>query len=157
MDKKVYLESTVISYLAARPSRDLLVLAKQHLTAIWWNNVFPRVQVYVSSFVMEEIQQGDLTAVAERMKFCKDIPLLNTTEEIESLANAYISMIMIPDRAKLDFYHIACATIYKMDFLLTWNCAHIANAFIRRKIETINAEHGFQTPVICTPDELLEV
>jgi hypothetical protein len=154
---KVYLETSVISYLAARPSRDLLVLAKQHVTTMWWGKTLPKVQAYVSSFVMEEIQRGDPTAVAERMKFCKSIPLLDGTEEIESLADSYLSVVGIPDRAKLDAYHIACATIYQMDFLLTWNCTHIANAFIRRKIETINADQGFVTPVICTPEELLEV
>jgi len=154
---RVYLETSVISYLAARPSRDLLVLAKQHITTMWWDKTLPKVQAYVSAFVMEEIQRGDSNAAAERMRFCESIPLLDKTEEIESLADSYLSVVGIPDRAKLDAYHIACATIYQMDFLLTWNCTHIANAFIRRKIEKINADQGFETPVICTPEELLEV
>ena len=154
---RVYLESSVISYFAARPSNDLIKLARQHLTAMWWENVLPKVEPYVSVFVMQEIMDGDPSAAAERLRVSKGILVLDENPVIEQLALSYLKKINIPDPKAYDAFHIACACVHGMDFLLTWNCTHIANAMLRETIESITEAHGFKTPVICTPDELLEV
>lgn len=154
---KVYLETTVISYFAARPSTDLLKLAKQHLTTMWWERVLPKVDVYISPFVLKEMKEGDPEAVAERLKVSRMFPVLDEIPAITPLARKYLAKINIPERVEADAFHIACATVYRMNFLLTWNCTHIANAFVRKKIEQINLQNGYETPVICTPEELLEV
>lgn len=155
---KVYLETTVISYLAARPAtRDYIKWAKQHLTAMWWERVFGRVHPYISVFVTEEMEQGDRSAAKKRLQLSHGIPVLADAPAIQTLATAFLKKINIPDRARLDAFHIACASVHQMDYLLTWNCTHIANAALRGVIESINEKHGYQTPVICTPEELLEI
>jgi len=158
LDIKVYLETTVISYLAARPAtHDHLRWAKQHLTAMWWDRVFPHVHPFISVQVIQELERGDKTAARKRLRISKIIPILTNEPEIETLALAFLKKINIPDRAKLDAFHIACASIHEMDYLLTWNCTHIANASLRGVIDGINKRHGYKTPVICTPEELLEI
>ncbi|HLB58472.1 MAG TPA: type II toxin-antitoxin system VapC family toxin [Bdellovibrionota bacterium] len=153
----VYIETSVISYFAAKPSADLLSLAKQHLTTMWWERTLPKVNAHISPFVLEELKAGDQEAANERMQVCKMFPVLDETPEITPLSRAYLVEMKLPERAEADAFHIACATVYQMNFLLTWNCSHIANAFVRRKIEDINLRKGYETPVICTPEELLEI
>lgn len=153
----VYIETSVISYFAAKPSTDPLSLAKQHITTMWWERALPKVNAHISPFVLKEIRAGNPDAAAERIQACKMFPLLEETHELTMLAKTYLSEIKFPERAQADVLHIACATIYKMNFLLTWNCSHIANAFVRRKIEEINFQKDYGTTVICTPEELLEV
>lgn len=154
---KVYIETSVISYYAGNPSRDLIILAHQHLTTMWWEKALPKVELYISEFVRTEIIKGDQTASKKRLEACKLFSVLATSPELESLAEDYFRKLQLPAAAKLDAYHIACATIYQLDYLLTWNCAHIANATLKKQIEKINESFGFETPVICTPEELLEV
>lgn len=158
LNVKVYLETTVISYLAARPAtNDYLKWAKQHLTVMWWQRVFHRVHPYISVFVTEEMERGDRSAARKRLKLSQGIPVLEDAPAIQKLANVFLKKMNLPDKAKLDAFHIACASVHKMNYLLTWNCTHIANASLRGIIESINEKHGYQTPVICTPEELLEV
>jgi hypothetical protein len=154
---KVYIETSIISYYAGNPSRDLIILAHQHLTTMWWEKALPNVEPYISEFVRAEIIKGDQTASKKRLEASKLFPVLGTSPELESLAEDYFIKLKIPEAAKLDAYHIACATIFQLDYLLTWNCTHIANATLKRQIEKINESFGFETPVICTPEELLEV
>lgn len=158
LNLKVYLETTVISYLAARPAtKDYLKWAKQHLTVMWWDRVFHRVHPYISVFVTEEMERGDRSAAKKRLTLSRDIPVLADDPAIQKLASAFLKRMNLPNKAKLDAFHIACASVHEMNYLLTWNCKHIANASLRRVIESINKKHGYQTPVICTPEELLEV
>lgn len=159
MSKKptVYLETSVISYYVGKPSRDLITLAHQHLTVMWWEKALSKVEGYVSEFIMSEVAKGDPLASKKRLEVCNQFPVLATTPDLESLSEIYFKSLGIPEAAKLDAYHIACATIFNLDYLLTWNCAHIANAVMKKRIEKINRSFGFETPVICTPEELLEV
>jgi hypothetical protein len=154
---KVYIETSVISYYAGNPSRDLIILAHQHLTTMWWEKALPKVAPYISEFVRAEIVKGDRSASKRRLETCASFPVLATSAELETLAEEYFKKLGIPESAKVDAYHIACATIFRLDYLLTWNCTHIANAVMKKQIEKINESFGFETPVICTPEELLEV
>ncbi len=155
--QSVYIESSVISYLTSKPSNDLFVLAKQHMTVLWWDRVLPHLNAYVSEYVLEEILKGDKEASKKRANASKDFPVLNRSGSIDKLAQEYLKAAQLPKEARLDAQHIASATIFALNYLVTWNCAHIANAFIRKKIEKVNLSVGLETPVICTPEELWEI
>jgi len=157
MKASVYIESTVISYLLARPSRDIVVAAHQQITAEWWKIALPKLDPFVSQFVINEISQGDAGASKERLKAVSGFSLLEITQEIEDLANRYFKKIHIPEKARADAFHMAMATWHGLDYLVSWNCTHITSARVRIIVEGVNDSLGFITPTICTPEELMEV
>jgi predicted nucleic acid-binding protein len=156
MKPKVYLETTIPSYLAARPSRDLVVAAHQEVTREWWETRRAAFDVFVSEFVLDEATSGDPEAARRRLELLAGIPLLDPTGEVDALANAILTRIGLPQKASRDSLHIAIATANGMDYLLTWNCSHIANAEFREPIGAVCRGYGFEPPIICTPDELLK-
>jgi hypothetical protein len=156
MKPTIYLETSIISYLTARPSRDLIVAANQEMTSEWWNNHRDRFALYVSQLVIEEAKAGDEHAAQKRLTLLDSIPLLAPSEEGLALAQRLLDAGFLPDKAARDAAHIAIATIHGMDYLLTWNCRHIANATIRNDIVRVCHANGYESPVICTPQELLE-
>ena len=125
--KNIYLESSGVSYLAARPSRDLVVAGNQQVTRDWWETRRGECDLFVSDVVVAECAAGDPTAASEREVFLTDLLVLATTEEAEALAAALLSAMAVPQRAALDALHIGLAAVNDIDILLTWNCAHIAN------------------------------
>lgn len=155
MKRTVYLESTVLSYLAAAPSRDLLIAAHQHVTSEWWRTRRLGFDLYVSQFVLDEISRGDAEAAKRRLNAVKGISLLDITDDVFDLAAGLVASRIIPKKAGTDAIHIALAAVHSMDFLLSWNCKHIANAAIVRAVEAVCGMRGFQCPVICTPEELM--
>jgi hypothetical protein len=156
MKPKVYVETSIPSYLTARPSNDLRVMANQNATFEWWTRRRRRFDVFVSEFVMAESTQGHRDAATRRLEAIRGIPELAVTEKVRVLAKALISEGPIPSGSEIDAYHIAVATVNGMDYLLTWNCSHIANAAMRPKIEAVCRSHGYEPPIICTPLELME-
>ena len=155
MKPRVYLETTIPSYLTAWPSRDLVRAAHQQITRDWWDRRRAEFELYISQVVLRECQAGDATAAAERLKFLQDLPLLEQTEEATRLAQALVDRVPLPERAAVDALHVAIAAVHGVDYLLTWNCTHIANATLRDPIESVCRENGYEPPAICTPDELL--
>jgi hypothetical protein len=155
MKPTVYLETTVVSYLAAWTSRDLVTAANQETTREWWNRRRHDFDLFVSQAVIEEASEGDLDAVRRRTEILQAIPRLATTDEVLSLAKTVVSELSLPSRAKTDALHIAASAIHGMNYLLTWNCTHIANAAFRPRIERICRSAGFEPPIICTPQELI--
>ncbi len=153
----VYIETTVISYRVALPSRDLIVTAHQHLTRAWWNQALPALEPYVSPFVLNEISRGDPAAARERLDAVAAFSVLGAPPEVEALARRYFDAIAIPAKARIDSLHLAMAAWHGMDYLVSWNCTHIASARVRRIVGGINDEMEIRTPVICTPEELMEV
>jgi predicted nucleic acid-binding protein len=155
MNSKVYLETTVVSYLMARPSRDIVRAAEQEVTREWWSRrkVF---DLYVSQLVVDEAAAGDPAAAAQRLQALRGVPLLAMTGDAESLGRNLLRDAALPAKAAIDALHIALAAVHGMDYLLTWNCSHIANATMRGKIEAVCRNAGFEPPVICTPMELIE-
>ncbi|MFL5243088.1 MAG: type II toxin-antitoxin system VapC family toxin [Gemmataceae bacterium] len=155
MKQRVYLETTIPSYLTAWPSRDLVRAAHQQITRDWWDRRRATFELYISQVVLRECQAGDATAAAERLKILQDLPLLEQTEEATRLAQALVDRVPLPERAAVDTLHVAIAAVHGVDYLLTWNCTHIANATLRDPIESVCRENGYEPPAICTPDELL--
>jgi hypothetical protein len=153
---KVYLESSVISFYANRRSKDLVVAAYQEISVDWWENELHKYQPYVSQFVVEEISRGDSRAAQNRMDAIKTFPLLELPEEVFDLAQRYLKEIQIPRKAQLDAFHISAAVVNGMGYILSWNFHHIANVFVKQKIQRINESLGVETPIICTPEELIE-
>ena len=156
MKPTVYIETSVISYFTAKPSRDLIVAAHQQITNDWWENALPKYEVFISPIVLEEISRGDANAVQARLEKASTFPLLEVLPEVRSIADTYFSALAIPEKARADAYHLAVASWHGIDFIVSWNCTHIVNGRIKMLIEEINARQGIRTPIICTPEELME-
>ncbi|NCA72624.1 MAG: DNA-binding protein [Sphingobacteriia bacterium] len=156
MKPKVYVETSIISYLTARPSNDLRAAANQGTTIEWWETRRARFDVFISEFVIVEAGLGHPDAAARRLAAIADVPALEVTEGARALGKRLIIEGPIPTKAEVDAYHIAVAATNGMDYLLTWNCTHIANAAIRSKIEDTCRRSGIEPPIICTPLELME-
>ena len=156
MKQKVYIETSIFSYLTARPSNDLRAMANQSTTIEWWENRMPEFDIFISEFVVAESSQGNPEAAARRLAVIEQIPELEIEENVRQLGMALIAEGPIPVGAEIDAYHIAVAAVNGMDYLLTWNCKHIANAVTRPMIEQVCRNHGFEPPTICTPQELME-
>jgi predicted nucleic acid-binding protein len=155
MPSRLYVETSVISYLAARPSRDLITAARQQLTHEWWQRRRPHFDVYVSQLVLDEASRGDLEAAARRATFVSGLPLLDITSTALRLARQLLEAAGLPPQAAVDALHIATAACNGTEYLLTWNLAHIANAEYRSRVERVCRRQGYEPPVLCTPDELM--
>lgn len=153
----VYIETSIISYLTARPSRDLIVAAHQQITRDWWETALPKYEAVISPIVLDEIAKGDSQAAQLRLEQVSDFAILAITPEVRSLANLYFEALQIPEKARADTYHLALASNQGINFLVSWNCRHIVNANFTIKIENINSRYGIRTPIICTPDTLMEI
>jgi len=153
--RTVYLETSIVSYLAARPSRDLVTAARQQVTREWWARRRASFVVYVSEAVVAEARAGDRTAATRRTEILAELPLLAITPQAVQLARAVAEALQLPRRAAADAVHIAIAAFHSIDFLLTWNSAHIANAELRPIVEQACRDGGYTPPILCTPDELM--
>jgi hypothetical protein len=153
--ESVYLETTFISYLVARPSHDLLGAAHQQATQDWWANRRVAFECYVSQAVIDEASVGDATEIQKRLAVIDSLLLVEVTQEAEILTQAILSSGVIPPRAARDAGHIAVAAVQEIDYLLTWNCKHLANAQIMRRIALVCDRLGQRMPLICTPEELM--
>lgn len=154
MAASVYIESSVISYLAAWPSRDVVVAAKQAITHDWWNNHRQRFDLYVSALVEVEIDRGDRDAASRRQQFLTDLSNLAISDEAVRLAELLISEGAVPSGSENDALHIAIAAAQGADYLLTWNFRHINNAEMKIRIIAVVESAGFVCPQICSPEEL---
>lgn len=152
----VYLETTIPSYLAAHPSRDLVIAAHQQITHDWWRTARDRFDLYTSEAVLDEIEAGDPDAVARRLEIVAGLPILSFTDDVTRLVDAYDDRLGLVGRARADLVHIAFAVAYESDYLVTWNCRHLASGETIRRLARANADLARFTPVIVTPEELLE-
>ena len=155
MQPKLYVETTIVGYLTAKPSKDLIVAAHQKLTRQWWNRRRANFDLYVAQGVLHEAGAGDKREARRRLKALRGIPLLAVTDEVQGLARALVDRGALPAKAVEDALHVAAATVHDMDYLLTWNCRHIANAEMRRVMRAVCSAHGYEIPLICTPEELM--
>lgn len=154
MKRRIYLETSVISYLTARPSKTIIGAAHQQITTAWWEKR-DNYELFISESVLMECSAGDPEAASKRLQIVKNIPLLLINEDALQIAQALLERKIIPVKAAEDGLHIAIATIHRVDYLLTWNCKHIANPEIQRSIAGYLDEIGLYLPFICTPEELL--
>ena len=156
MKPVVYVETSVVSYLTARQSRDLVVAAYQEVTREWWRAASGRFDLVASELVVTEAGAGDADAASARLEVLKPVALLNITESSEALARRLLDLDAVPRQAAADAAHIAIAVTNGVDFLVTWNFKHIANAAMRSRIERVCRQADYEPPVICTPNELME-
>jgi hypothetical protein len=156
MKPTVYIETTVVSYLTAWPSRDVVRAGHQQITRDWWKTALDRYELFSSVLVVAESLAGDSVAAAARKAVLDTLPLLEESTEAEELAEALVRELAIPPKAIRDAAHVAIAATNGIEYLLTWNCRHLANLHQRSKIERACREHGFEPPAIGTPIELQE-
>lgn len=154
MKRTIYLETSVISYLTARPSKTIIGAAHQQITLAWWE-LRHLYELFVSESVLRECAAGDPDAAEKRLAIVSNVPLLTITEQAVDIAEALVSERIVPSKAAEDALHIAIATLNRVDYLLTWNCKHIANPEIQRNIAAHLEKSGLFLPFICTPEELL--
>lgn len=157
MKPRVYVETSVISYLTAWASRDVVVAGHQQVTRDWWKSSQDRFDVVASELVVQEASAGDLDAAKDRLQVLDMLTLLEITESARDLARQLVVAAAIPAKAAEDALHLAIAATNGIDYLVTWNCRHLANAIMRAKIEEVCRDAGYQPPAICTPEELMEV
>ena len=156
MAERVYIETTIISYLTAWPNRDVVIAGHQQVTHEWWDTRRHQYDLCVSQIVLTEAAGGDSQAAQERLVILQSMPVLETTTAALELAKELIRAGALPMKAAGDALHIAVAATHKVSYLLTWNCRHLANATMRPMIESVCTARGFKAPIIWTPDELLE-
>jgi hypothetical protein len=155
MKPSVYLETTIVSYRAARPSRDLLTAAHQQATHDWFAQRADQYRLFVSDLVVREAREGDVEAAARRAIVLGGLRVLDVDQESLSLAAEIVKAGCVPPRAAPDAVHVAVSATNELDFLLTWNCTHINNAATKAAIETACIRAGYRCPMICTPEELM--
>lgn len=151
----VYVETSIVSYLRQRPSSQVVMAARQLLTHQWWSEERGKYELVISQYVIDEASAGDPTLAAERLESLDGIPLLPLDEEIADIANEIMDRAILPPGARTDALHIAMVAHHRIQFLLTWNCRHIANATILVRIHELLADLSIPIPVICTPEEML--
>lgn len=152
----VYLETTVLSYLVARPSAVPLIAARQEITKAWWERQRGTFACYISEVVLEEAAQGDAAQAVLRLEAVAGMPKLAASPDAERLADGFLQSAL-PARAALDAAHLAIAAMAGTKYLLTWNCAHLANAQILDRLEPIALRFGCVLPRVCTPEELMGI
>jgi len=151
----LYIETTILSYLAARPSRDIIVQAHQQITWDWWESYREHYELYISEIVLQEIMAGDPEAAERRRSFINNLAILDISDAVRNLARELANFLNLPQRAELDALHLSFAIEYEIDYLLTWNCTHLANGWIISRLKAFELETSRLVPVIVTPEELM--
>lgn len=157
MKPTVYIETSVISYLTGRPSRDLIAAARQELTQRWWEDAAPEFELVTSEIVTMEASRGDLNAARQRLATLSGCKVLEVSESTRLLARRLLDAGILPANSGADALHIAVASVHRAEFLLTWNYRHIANATHRKRMIAVIESAGYECPVICNPEELMEI
>lgn len=152
----LYIESTIPSYLTARPSNNLTNQYRQFLTKKWWDTMHDDFSLYTSDYTIDECKEGHPDAAQRRLEFLKGITRIQTTKDVETLAIKYIKLLSIPDRSKLDAFHLAICVVNQIDYLLSWNCTHLG-AFAGTAIAVYNEKNGLFVPILTSPETFIEV
>jgi len=154
---RIYVETTIVSYLVGWLSRhDLYVAANQEYTRQWWAEQRAKFDLFASAVVVREARDGTTELASARLEYLREVTLLEVTSEAEQLKRELLREAVLPAKAELDALHIAVATVHGLDYLLSWNCRHIANAFTLPKVYAICRRAGYEPPFVCTPPELME-
>ena len=153
----IYIETSIVSYLTARPSPSLLAAAWQQVTADWWENRRAGFNLFTSEMVMLEARSGDSDAVARRLEVLRGIGELLLTDGARELARMLVARKAIPAKAQADALHVAAAAVHRTDYLLTWNCRHINNPEVKPAVRSVCESIGIRCPEICTPLEIVEI
>lgn len=152
----VYVETPIVSYLRSRPASQVVAAARQLLTRRWWDEERRNYDLVISQYVLDEAAKGDPTLSAERLKLLDGIPILEIDPKVEEIAAAIMAKGILPAKAEFDSLHFAVAAYHGVDYLLTWNCTHIANARTLPRIQEVLSVIGFPSPIVCTPEEMVD-
>lgn len=155
MSETVYIETSILGYLTARSTRNLILAANIEVTKEWWESRRSGFTLYILQVVLDEVTRGDAEIAVKRLEMLNGLPLVELNQAVRNLSVQFLLRSNLPAKASDDAVHIAAATVHRLDYLLTWNCKHIANAQIQRKLAEVSLDFGYQLPVICTPYELL--
>jgi len=155
MSESAYIDTSILGYLTARATKNLIIAANIEITKDWWESRRNDFALYISQVVLDEVAKGDAQIAIKRLELIQNLPLLELNQDVKNLAAQFLLKSNLPPKASDDATHIAIATVYGLDYLLTWNCKHIANAQIQKKLSKISTEFGYELPIICTPYELL--
>ncbi len=155
MTETIYIETSIIGYLTARSTKNLIITGNIEITRKWWQNRHNDFELYISQVVLDEVARGDAEIALRRLQILDGLPLVELNQAVRDLSEQFLGQSNLPPKASDDAVHIAAATVHGLDYLLTWNCKHIANAQIQKKLAQISANLGYELPVICTPYELL--
>ncbi len=155
MSQSVYIETSILGYLTARPTDNLILAANIKVTQDWWDEYNSLFVLYASEIVEDEALRGDSAMAAQRLNLLQSLIFLDLTEEALELAQEFLQQSNLPPKASNDALHMALATVYGLDYLLTWNCKHMANAQIQRKLSQISVDFGYKLPFVCTPYEFI--
>lgn len=156
MKPRIYLETSVISYLTARPSNNLIASAQQAVTHAWWATR-DRYELYTSQLTIDEAARGDGDAAQERLLILRNMPVLTMSDNVQRLGEYLVEQLAMPTKAIDDAYHVAISAVHGMDYLLTWNCKHIANLQLRERINQTCMAAGYPPALIGTPQEMLDI
>lgn len=151
----VYIETTIVSYLVARPSRDVLMAARQKVTRQWWDEERQKYHCVTSNQTLRESSQGDARMARLRLDALRDMAVLTVDEKALSLAEKLLSEKILPPAVLADAIHASIAALHHADFLLTWNCRHLANPHLLPKLRQFMTRHQVVLPETCTPLELM--
>ena len=157
MSGPTYLDTSVIGHVTSRLSRDVVTLAHQQVTREWWHGRRHEFDLYVSELVVYEAGRGDPMAAKERLDLIRELPVLRINDAARFLAERIFRATTLPDKAASDALHLALAAVNGMDFLLTWNCTHIANGVVLKVVNAVCRDNGYDPPIVCTPEELMTV
>jgi hypothetical protein len=155
MKENAYIETTIVSYLVARPSGDLVLSAHQQVTREWWENERMKYQCIASEEVVREAILGDTRMAQSRIKVLQELQIVGITAEVEAMAATFMATGALPPTMRPDATHLAAATLSGADYLLTWNCRHLANAHVLRRLQKEAERRGWPLPGVCTPLELM--
>jgi hypothetical protein len=150
----IYVETTVIGNVAGRIHSNPDAASRQRTTRTWWNAAAAHYALAISQLVIDECSDGDPSAAQERLNVLNDLTVLAITDDARSLARLLNAEGAVPPSEPRDALHIAVATVQRVQYLVTWNFKHIANATMRTKIEQTCRDAGFTPPVICSPPEI---
>jgi hypothetical protein len=153
--QSVYVETTIPSYLAARPSSQPSIAIDQQATLEWWDKERMRFRLFTSAFAIDECSRGDISVAERRLSYLADIPELSVPEDMHLLEGDIIKLFQLPKKAFIDASHLALAILHRMDYLLTWNCTHLANAVLQKELVDYCSYHSLHIPIVCTPETLI--
>ena len=157
MKPRLYMETSIVSYLTARPTLEPVMAGHQLATRDWWEKRRAKFEIFISRLVWQEASEGDPEAARRRLRILKPLRWLQIKKEAVELAKALLGRSLLPRNAAADALHIGLAATHGMHFLLTWNFTHINNAATEEAIKSACARQGFQCPVICSPEELMQI
>lgn len=153
---RIFVETTIPSYLVARPARDVVQMARQQTTRDWWERCRSQHELFTSQIVLEEAGAGDAALASARLELLAPLPLLEISEPVLNFARKIIAGGLLPSEADRDAAHVATATVHRLDALLSLNFRHLVNVSIQSRLRRLALREGYELPAICTPEELME-